>query len=163
MKKYIHYFAVPALLLSLCSCAGMNTGGSSTMKQVKWLSGTWENKAQRGSIFENWKTGDDSTLIGRSYSIRNGKDTVVFETIQLRQRNGALYYVPIARGQNNNQPVPFKMTLLTKNQMVFENPEHDFPKRIIYKKSSDNRMDAAIEGEQDGQMRREDFPFVKVK
>ncbi len=163
MKKYIHYFAVPALLLSLCSCAGMNTGGSSTMKQVKWLSGTWENKAQRGSIFENWKTGDDSTLIGRSYSIRNGKDTVVFETIQLRQRNGALYYVPIARGQNNNQPVPFKMTLLTKDQMVFENPEHDFPQKITYTRMAKDSLLAEISGTVKGQARSQKFPMKKIQ
>jgi hypothetical protein len=33
---------------------------------------------------------------------------------------------------------------------VFENPTYDYPRRIVYERKG-NRLDARIEGEQDGQ------------
>lgn len=40
----------------------------------------------------------------------------------------------------------FKLTRVTANEAVFENPEHDFPKRIIYRKKSATEMTASIDG-----------------
>ena len=42
--------------------------------------------------------------------------------------------------------------------MVFENPEHDFPQRIIYTRSED-RLQARIEGDVGGEIRAETWQW----
>jgi hypothetical protein len=40
----------------------------------------------------------------------------------------------------------FKLTHLAGQEATFENPEHDFPKRIIYRKNFDGSLTAIIDG-----------------
>jgi hypothetical protein len=56
---------------------------------------------------------------------------------------------------------PFRLTGLSATEAVFENPQHDYPQRIIYRKSG-NRLDARIEGVDKGKARSEDFPMEPV-
>jgi len=46
----------------------------------------------------------------------------------------------------NEQPIYFKLTKHTKEYWQFENPNHDFPKKIIYRKMGKERMACTIEG-----------------
>jgi hypothetical protein len=45
---------------------------------------------------------------------------------------------------------------------VFENPAHDFPQRVIYDLSQSDRLDARIEGAQDGRAMAYDYPYRRV-
>jgi len=45
---------------------------------------------------------------------------------------------------------------------VFENREHDFPQRVIYRRELDGSMHARIEGERDGRIRTIDFSKTRV-
>jgi hypothetical protein len=45
--------------------------------------------------------------------------------------------------------------------VVFENPAHDFPQRVIYHLKDDGTMVASIEGLQDGQLRTEEWVWRK--
>lgn len=40
----------------------------------------------------------------------------------------------------------FTATTLTAGQVVFENPEHDLPKKIMYRLIAPGRLEARIEG-----------------
>jgi hypothetical protein len=40
----------------------------------------------------------------------------------------------------------FKLTRASATEVVFENPQHDFPKRIIYRKGADDSLTASIDG-----------------
>ena len=40
----------------------------------------------------------------------------------------------------------FKLTSLTATEAIFENPAHDFPKRIIYRKTGEDGLTASIDG-----------------
>ena len=51
------------------------------------------------------------------------------------------------------------MSPMTDDEVVFENPTHDFPQRIIYRKGADRSVTARIEGVIDGKARGVDFPF----
>jgi hypothetical protein len=50
---------------------------------------------------------------------------------------------------------------VTANEVVFENPAHDFPKKITYKRDGD-ALTAAIEGPMGGQLRKIEFPYKKT-
>ena len=55
--------------------------------------------------------------------------------------------MPRAFNQNAGKPVEFKMSAATPDSFVFENPAHDFPKKIIYQfVRGKNQILASIEG-----------------
>jgi len=72
-----------------------------------------------------------------------GEKTVEFEYLRIEQRADGIYYVahPKARCPGTD----FKLTRASATEAVFENPEHDFPKRIIYRKTEDG-LTARIDG-----------------
>lgn len=52
----------------------------------------------------------------------------------------------IATPLDSDQPTTFKCTKATKTEWVFENPEHDFPKRITYRFLAPDQIEATIDG-----------------
>jgi hypothetical protein len=129
-----------------------------TVQAFGWLEGTWTNDKQEA--FEQWQVVSDSLIQGGSF-YRKGKDYVRAEDITVSVVNGSLYYTPTVYGQNNNKPVPFKITLYTDTSFIAENPEHSFPQRIAYTRVTPTRIQAYIEGDVDGKTQRVNFSFTK--
>ena len=50
-----------------------------------------------------------------------------------------------------------------KQEAVFENPEHDFPQRIICRLGDDGSLNARIEGKRNGKEKEMDFLMKRVK
>ena len=147
MKKLL----LPFLVFSI-SAAAQKT------EQVKWLAGIWKINTGKGVIVEEWKLLNDSTLAGKSYFIQNSTDTIPQETIELSFRNGDWYYIPTVKNQNNTQPVPFKVIFLRGTEFISENPSHDFPQRIAYRRMN-NQLFASIEGRKNGKYSKQNFDF----
>jgi fructose-specific component phosphotransferase system IIB-like protein len=127
-------------------------------EEMKWMTGTWKINAGNAVIVEKWQIANDSTLNGKSVLVKNGSDTIPQETIQLIYRNGNWYYVPVAKGQNNDQPVSFKVIYLKGSEFVSENPSHDFPQRIAYRRIK-SQLFASIEGKNKNRYAKQNFDF----
>ena len=98
-------------------------------------------------------------MLGMSRTVA-GDRTVEFEYLRLEQRGEDIYYVahPKARYPGTD----FKLTRLTNNEAVFENPTHDFPKRIIYRKGADGSLTASIDaGDGTKSMKYSYLPITK--
>lgn len=130
------------------------------LEKLNWLVGSWEQKLPEGTLVENWKMENDSTYSGESYFIKE-KDTLSFESIELLQKGDMLYYIPTVKGQNNDKPVTFKMTSDADNSFTFENPAHDYPQKIVYKKAGANDLIATISGKQQGKDSQESYAMKK--
>lgn len=128
-------------------------------EQMKWMAGTWNINAGSGVIVEQWQIANDSTLIGKSFFVKNGTDTIPQENIELVFRNGEWYYIPTVINQNNTQPVGFKIIFLKGTEFISENPVHDFPQRIAYRRIK-NQLFASIEGKKNGKYGKQNFDFV---
>ncbi|MPT35526.1 MAG: hypothetical protein E2604_10670 [Flavobacterium sp.] len=152
---------LPLLFTSLMFL-GAWTQQSTDIKKANWIIGTWENKTSKGSLYETWRKINDHEYRGKSY-ILQGKDTVVFETIQLVQEGSNLFYIPTVKDQNNNQPVHFIAKTSSTTQLVFENRQHDFPQMITYTKTSADALTAEISGTKNGQERKQSFPMKRIK
>lgn len=83
------------------------------------------------------------SMIGMGRTIAGGK-TVEFEYLRIEERAGQIYYVASPKGRCPG--TDFNLTRLAPQEAVFENPEHDFPKRIIYRKNPDGSLTASIDG-----------------
>ncbi len=111
---------------------------------LAWISGDWQTPSgQKAQIEEHWTTPAGATMMGLSRTVAQGK-TVEFEYLRIEQRADGIYYVAHPKGRCPG--TDFKLTSLTGKEAVFENPEHDFPKRIIYRKSDDGSLVASIDG-----------------
>lgn len=132
------------------------------IKKAEWLIGTWENKTPKGSVYETWNKISETEFAGKSYIIKE-KDTLVFENIRLAQEQDGLFYIPIVKKQNDGLPVRFATKTISETQLVFENPQHDFPQIISYTKITSDSLVAEISGNKNGQKRRQMFSMKRVK
>lgn len=130
------------------------------LEKMTWLLGSWEQKLPDGTLVEIWEKQNDSTYNGRSYFIK-GKDTIHTESIVLNQVKEQLFYIPTVTGQNNDEPVTFKLTSNTENVFTFENSAHDYPQKIMYKKVASDRLIAVTSGKQQGRQSQESYPMKK--
>ena len=132
------------------------------IKNIEWLAGDWQSVLAGRGPSESWKKINDSTLAGKAIFVVE-KDTVFSEGLNLEERNHQLLYVPTVKDQNNNQPVTFTLTSLSQTEWVFENPAHDFPQKITYKRMGNDSIVAGISGIDRGQPRTEVFAMKRVK
>ncbi|HEU4833839.1 MAG TPA: DUF6265 family protein [Pyrinomonadaceae bacterium] len=116
---------------------------TSTIVDIAWISGNWQTEpGGRRQIEEHWTTVAGGTMLGMSRTVAGDK-TVEFEYLRIEQRADGIYYVahPKARCPGTD----FKLTRASATEAVFENPQHDFPKRIIYRRDGDS-LTATIDG-----------------
>jgi hypothetical protein len=157
MKKAIISLVI---LLSIISCQKSKV--VSKIVVADWLLGNWENKSPNGNLFESWKKVNDSLFIGESYFIK-GKDTLHFEKIQMKQKGEALFYIATVKGQNNDKPVTFKYNDTIQKLLIFENPKHDFPQKIMYSQITKDSIVIQISGIQQGKPSSERFSMKKTE
>jgi hypothetical protein len=162
MKKFYSILLFITLLFSFVSCKNSNDKNKTfeEIEKVSWLLGSWENKSEEGTLSEIWEKKNDSTLVGESYFIRE-KDTLHSERIEVKQKGEDLLYIPTVKGQNNDKPITFKLTLATENEFTFENPAHDYPQKIVYKMVNTNSLVTTISGKQQGKNSSESYPMTK--
>ncbi len=159
MKTEIKLLIVFLGLIILCA---WTTKQAKDIKKAEWLIGTWENKTQRGSIYETWAKISDDELSGKSYILKE-KDSIVFETIRLVQEQNNFFYVPKVKNQNDELPVRFASKIISETQLVFENLQHDFPQVISYTKINADSLVAEISGTKNGKERKQTFQMKRVK
>ncbi len=147
-------------ILSL-SCQPTSDKKFEELEKMNWLVGQWENKMPEGILTETWTKKNDSTFSGTTYFIINKNDTVHSETIILTQLKDELIYSPTVKGQNDDKSVDFILTSNVENSFVFENPKHDYPKKIVYKKVNENSLVATISGIEQGKQTTERYPMKK--
>lgn len=131
------------------------------LEKANWLAGSWGNTTPEGLISEKWVKINDSVMHGENYFVKDGKDTVFAETVKLAETNGNLVYTVTIPGQNNEKPVPFELTSAHENQLVFENPKHDYPNKIVYNKITNDSLVAEISGIQKGKPASEQFAMKR--
>ena len=154
--------ALILLLLAFVSCKKSDSNEKEKIKAANWLLGNWENVSNDGKLSENWVKINDSTFEGQSLFIKN-KDTLHFESINLQQKGEVLTYSATVKGQNNDEAVPFKLTISNEKEMTFENPKHDYPQKISYTLVTPDNLVAKISGIQQGKPSSETFSMKKVK
>lgn len=154
-----------AIVIVVCvlfiSCQNTSDKNFKQLEKMNWLVGQWENNTSNGLLTETWKKDNDSTFLGESYFINNKKDTVHSESIILKQLKDELIYSPTVNGQNNDESVDFKLSSAIENSFSFENPKHDYPQKIVYKKVNENSFVASISGMQQGKQSTESYLMKK--
>ena len=115
-----------------------------TLADIAWIAGDWQTApGGKSQIEEHWTQVAGATMIGMGRTVRGDK-TIEFEYLRIEQRDDGIYYV--AHPKASCPGTDFKLTRASATEAVFENPQHDFPKRIMYRKGADDSLTATIDG-----------------
>ena len=126
------------------------------------LSGIWKRDVTKGMNHEFWNKISETEMTGAAYHI-NGTDTLLRETVALTFKEGEIKYIVTAYGQNDNSAIAFKLIKIENSIFSFENPDHDFPNKIIYDNSNKYTLRAVIEGMIGGSLKKIDYNFIRIK
>ena len=166
MKK-VSFVVILVCFMVCFSCKKYDANGHEIkypdLYKANWLLGEWQKKDSIGNLVEIWQPLNDSSYSGKSYYIKNKKDTIHFETIELIQNKNDLIYSTTITGQNNDEVIPFKLTKDSDSLLVFENPKKDYPQKITYKLLKNKSIMATISGKQNGKNSSESYPMDAVK
>jgi len=140
------------IMISFClSCQQKNKNNLEEIKAITvaenfdWLLGNWKriNDKAGKQTYENWIKISESSYQGLGYTMQES-DTIWKETISLsRANNGWVFGV---KGEDESEPIIFKLTEIVKDGFICENKENEFPKKIKYSKSGEKLM-ANVSGE----------------
>ena len=137
MMKLAAVFAVIGMLT-----AGRFQAPQSALESLSWMAGSWKGTARGIEMEEHWTAPKGNTMIGLHRDVGKGR-TMLFEFLRIEQQGDRIVYLSMPNGRSPATPFPLKEVSGTR--VVFENPAHDFPQRIIYWKDG-NDLRARIEG-----------------
>lgn len=121
-----------ALTMALTSAVGAVAADDPPARSFAWLSGHWCSESGDQLLEEYWLPAEGNLALGVGRTVKAGK-TVTFEFMRIETRDGVTRYVAIHDGQ---PPTAFKLTASGADWARFENPQHDFPKRVEYRRTS---------------------------
>jgi hypothetical protein len=148
-----------ACILAPAGLAGQDASPSD-IAAVAWLAGDWQTPpGGRMQTDEHWIAPAGGAMLGTSRTVAGGR-MVFFEFLRIETRPDGVYYVAQPRGGG---ATAFRLTRASDGEAVFENPAHDFPKRIIYRKSADGSITARIEGDGTEKEKPQEFHFRPMK
>lgn len=139
--------AARALLIGcvILGLAGGN-GEARSLADVSFMSGCWKGRLGEGdkasTIEERFNAPTGGLMLGTSH-VFDGERSKFFEFIKIEQTGEDVFMSPMPMGKPS---VQFRLVQSEGKRAVFENLEHDFPKRIIYKLQADGSLLARIEG-----------------
>jgi hypothetical protein len=146
-----------AMMLGL-SPEGVAAQGPRRLERLGWLAGCWERSSGRGVVEEQWMRPRAGLMLGAGRTVE-GDSVVEFEQVRLHERGGRLVYATAPSGQ---PPAEFESALVSDSTATFENPAHDFPQRIIYRRLGTDSLVARIEGVRGGRLRDVDFTYRRA-
>ena len=107
------------------------------------LEGTWqvEGKAQ----YEAWWKSDEG-LEGKGYKFADGEEKAL-ETLRVYLSEEGYVYEATVSSQNEGAAISFPLNTAVQDTLSFENPDHDFPKKIQYLPLSEDELQVFVKGE----------------
>ena len=124
-----------SLLFIIPFCS--NAKSCHSLTTINWLLGSWVATDKEQTITESWHQVSATTIEGNGETFVMGK-LKSSESLRIVEMSGALFY--IAKVNHNPLPIAFKLTNCSVENAIFENTEHDFPKRIEYKSINKDKM-----------------------
>jgi hypothetical protein len=135
------------LLAPLCAACAAAVAADAAMPA--WMAGSWCSRAGAQRIEEVWLAPAGGLMIGMSRTIAASPRGPQFEFLRVELRDGVPTYLAQPQGA---APVAFKLTQSSDSSARFENPQHDFPQRIEYRRAG-RGLRAEIAGPRHGQER----------
>ena len=146
-----------ALLLA-ASMAAATPSAETDVARLGWMSGCWMQVRSNGRVDEQWLAPGGGMMLGMSRTLKDGK-VREYEFLRIAPGpDGRLAFIAKPSGQAE---ASFPLKEVTDDLVVFEDPTHDFPQRILYKRVDATTLIARIEGNIGGLARSVDYPYTR--
>jgi hypothetical protein len=151
---------VVGLLVGLTMLACPLHAQATPVQQLSWMAGCWRqsNPASGRTIDEQWMAPGGRMMLGMSRTVR-GDSVIEYEHLRILERGGRAVFHAEPSGQ---APADFEARTVSDSVVTFENPAHDFPQRVIYRRRGRDSLIARIEGTRNGRVRGVDFPYSRA-
>ncbi|MDQ3100785.1 MAG: DUF6265 family protein, partial [Bacteroidota bacterium] len=115
-----------------------------------------DDQGDDSTVFhEQWTKVDQRNYTGIGFVMMR-LDTVSIERLGIQLTDSGTYYSAQIPSQNQGRAVHFKLTSAA-DSLVFENPQHDFPQRIVYAPDNTTGWKVKVSGRQQGGIRNMQF------
>jgi hypothetical protein len=138
--------------------AALAQGTSLTIDKVGWLQGCWQLASGQRVVEEQWMAPRAKSMLGMGRTVR-GDTLVEYESVLIKEQDGRLAYEAHPSGQAS---ATFLATAATDSEVVFENPTHDFPQRVGYRRDGPDGLVGWIDGVSQGKLRKVEFPYRRT-
>jgi len=118
-----------------------------------WLAGYWLECTPGRETAETWSDGRGGMMLGTSRTL--SRQYVSWEFARISPGPGGLRFHAYPADQ---PPAEFPAVEIGADRVVFENPAHDFPQRILYQRKGD-ALTARIEGKVEGRSRSVEWRY----
>ncbi|MGF1462567.1 MAG: DUF6265 family protein [Maricaulaceae bacterium] len=135
----------------LALCGGLWATGVAAAENgadLAWLAGHWRAEADNRISEEIWTQPEGGLMLGLNRTIRNG-EAVAFEFLRLEIGSETVLVGQPGGGSGTT----FTLVRHDAQSARFENPDHDFPQRIVYARDGAT-LTATLSDMSGGQVRR---------
>ena len=141
------------MLTIMAALAAAQPATVSPEPDLGWLAGYWLSCEGGVEVAETWSDRRGSIMLGGS--ITWGNDAFSWEQTRIEATPGGLVFHAQPRGQ---PAAEFRLARHGPQEAVFENRQHDFPQRVIYRREGD-RLTGRIEGVAGGREQAMDWHY----
>jgi len=160
VSRPIRVLLLPLTLLAAAGAVSAWQAAPGPLEPLRFLAGCWRGPAGPGLVIEEHYTAPSANLIlGMTRYLKNGAATG-YEFATIAWQDSVIVLTPRPEGQ---QPVPFRLTELDARSAAWENPQHDFPTRIAYRRLSGDTLVARVEGPGPKGTRAEEWRMVRAR
>ena len=117
---------------------------AASLSQMTWLAGNWAGSNSTSTGEERWTPAVGGAMHGISRTLRGGNALTAFEFLCVAERHGGLVYTAMPNART--PATDFFLTAIDATSATFENPSHDFPKKIRYGIQPDGTLEAIVSG-----------------
>jgi hypothetical protein len=145
-----------AVALGIAAPAGAD---EISLDRLAWMAGTWAGESGGLEMIEHWTDPKGGMMLGLHRDLKAGR-AMSFEFFRIEATPKGIVYMASPRGR---PATPFPMAEMGDKRVVFENREHDFPQRIIYRLTPDGSLNARTEGVVGGRQESEEWTWKRAR
>lgn len=113
--------------------------GCASLAELRWLLGDWTADGNKTSFHESWTELAPRNFAGSGIERAKADGAVKgSEELRLLEMAGEVFYV--SKVTHNALPVAFRLTGCEQGRFLFENPAHDFPRMLEYRREGADRL-----------------------
>lgn len=127
----------------LCASPAVAADNCASLGVADWLLGHWIAVEGDKTFTEVWTKLSDTTFEGKGVTTKGASSAIVDgESLRLLQMEKGVFYV--SKVMHNRLPIAFELTECSPQRLVFENPAHDFPRRLEYAAEAADQMTVRV-------------------
>jgi hypothetical protein len=160
MVSFKSLFLALSLVSLLPACAHEQAQTASgacapSIHDLGWMAGSWTFRSTTERLDEHWTDAEGRSMLGVGRRV-TGDQTLFFEFLRIEERPDGIYYIAHPKARPG---VEFKLVACRRGEARFENPEHDYPRSIRYRRNPDGTIGVRLEGAQEGRAFAEEFVY----